>query len=150
MFCDVLMTGAKISLARLDIKCLFCPPRYQIHSHTQHIEFTAQHRSHSNAHTTYMGGWLRLVGSIKLHISFAEYRLFYRALLQKRPIILSILLTEATPYQIQDHTQHKSTLQTNIITAALVQNLFNCRHLLFFYFFDHVSPARQFPLFFLI
>jgi len=31
-------------------------------------------------------GWLRLVGSLKLSISFAEYRLFYRALLQKRPI----------------------------------------------------------------
>jgi len=37
--------------------------------------------------------WLRSVGSIKLQVSFAEYRLFYRALLQKRPIILSILLT---------------------------------------------------------
>ena len=42
-------------------------------------------------------GWLRLVGSFKLQISFAEYRLFYRALLQKRPTILSILLIEATP-----------------------------------------------------
>ena len=38
-------------------------------------------------------GWLRLVGSIKLQVSFAEYSLFYRALLQKRPIILSILRT---------------------------------------------------------
>jgi len=46
----------------------------------------------------YTVGWLRSVGSIKLLVSFAEYRLFYRALLQKRPIILSILLTEATPY----------------------------------------------------
>jgi len=43
-------------------------------------------------------GWLRLVGSIKLQVSFAESSLFYRALLQKRPIILSILLTKATPY----------------------------------------------------
>jgi len=42
-------------------------------------------------------GWLWLAGSIKLHVSFAENRLFYRALLQKKPIILSILLTEATP-----------------------------------------------------
>jgi len=42
-------------------------------------------------------GWLRLVGSIKLQVSFAEYGLFYRAPLQKRPVILSILLTEATP-----------------------------------------------------
>jgi len=44
-------------------------------------------------------GWLRLVGSIKLQVAFAEYSLFYRALLQTRPIILSILLTEATSYQ---------------------------------------------------
>ena len=28
-------------------------------------------------------GWLRLVVSLKLQVSFAEYRLFYRALLQK-------------------------------------------------------------------
>jgi len=32
-------------------------------------------------------GWLRSVGSIKLQVSFAEYRLFYRSLWQKRPII---------------------------------------------------------------
>jgi len=42
-------------------------------------------------------GWLRSVRSIKLYDWFSEYPLFYRALLQKRPIILSILLTEATP-----------------------------------------------------
>jgi len=29
-------------------------------------------------------GWLRLAGSIKLQVSFAEYSLFYRALLQKK------------------------------------------------------------------
>jgi len=32
-------------------------------------------------------GWLRSVESIKLWVSFAEYLLFYRALLQKRPIM---------------------------------------------------------------
>jgi len=42
-------------------------------------------------------GWLRLVGSIS-QVSFAEKRLFYRALLQERPIISSILLTAATSY----------------------------------------------------
>jgi len=31
--------------------------------------------------------WLRLVGSFKLYVSFAKYRLFYRAILQKRPVI---------------------------------------------------------------
>ena len=33
-------------------------------------------------------GWLRLVGSSKCQVSFAEYSLFYRALLQKRYVIL--------------------------------------------------------------
>jgi len=45
--------------------------------------------------------WLQLVGSFKLQVSFAEYDLFYRALLQKRPIILRSLLIEATPYGIR-------------------------------------------------
>jgi len=44
-------------------------------------------------------GWLRLVGSLKLYVSFAEYCLFYRALLPKRPIILRSLLIVAIPYQ---------------------------------------------------
>ena len=43
-------------------------------------------------------GWLRLVGSLKLQVSYAEYRLFYMALLQKRPMILSSLRIVATPY----------------------------------------------------
>ena len=45
-------------------------------------------------------GWLRLVGFLKSQVSFAEYPLFCRALLQKRPIILRSLLIVATPYQI--------------------------------------------------
>jgi len=39
----------------------------------------------------------RLAGFFKLYVSFAEYRLFYRALLQKRPIISRCLLLIATP-----------------------------------------------------
>jgi len=38
-------------------------------------------------------GWLRWVGSLKLLVSFAEYGLFYRALLQKRPCVFLRLLT---------------------------------------------------------
>jgi len=34
-----------------------------------------------------------------IELSFAEYRLFYRALLQKRPMILRSLILVATPYQ---------------------------------------------------
>jgi len=53
--------------------------------------------------------WLRLEGSSKLQVSFAEYSLFYRALLQKRPIILRSLLTKATQY---DMTSLSRTLMT--------------------------------------
>ena len=41
-------------------------------------------------------GWRRLVGSLKLQVSFVEHSLFYRALLQKRPIILRSLIIVAT------------------------------------------------------
>jgi len=47
--------------------------------------------------------WLHVVASFKLQVSFAEYRLFYRALLQKRPIILRRLLIVATPYLHMRH-----------------------------------------------
>ena len=40
-------------------------------------------------------GWLRLAGSLELQLSFAEYHLFYRALFQKRPVILRSLLIVA-------------------------------------------------------
>jgi len=43
-------------------------------------------------------GWLRLIGSLQLWVSFVAYCLFYRALLQKRPLILRSLLIVATPY----------------------------------------------------
>ena len=44
-------------------------------------------------------GWLWLVGSIKLWVSFAKETYKRDDILQKRPIILSILLTVATPYE---------------------------------------------------
>jgi len=49
--------------------------------------------------------WLRLVGSLKLRVSFAECSLFYRALLQKRPVILWSLLivVSITPYTQWPH-----------------------------------------------
>jgi len=42
-------------------------------------------------------GWLRLVGSLQLQVSFAEYSFFCRTLLQKRPMIFRSLLIVATP-----------------------------------------------------
>jgi len=41
-------------------------------------------------------GWLRSVASIKLHVSFAKEPYKRDDILQKRPVILSFLLTEAT------------------------------------------------------
>ena len=46
-------------------------------------------------------GWLRLIGSLKLQVSFAEYRLFSRAFLQKRPVILRSLLTKAVGERVR-------------------------------------------------
>jgi len=52
------------------------------------------HRPSSNSTSACTMGWLRLVGSLKLQVSFVEYHLFYRALWQKRPIILRSLLVD--------------------------------------------------------
>ena len=54
-------------------------------------------------------GRLRSAGSIKLQVYFAEYPLFYRALLQKRHIILSILLIEATHNQGEEEESRGAT-----------------------------------------
>jgi len=45
-------------------------------------------------------GWLRLISSLKLQVSFAEYSLFYGALLQKRLVIVRSLLIVATSYDV--------------------------------------------------
>ena len=57
--------------------------------------------------TTHMG-WLQLVGFLKLQVSFAEYSLFYRALLQKRRKIVRSPIIEATPYRYVCAQQHIS------------------------------------------
>jgi len=66
-------------------------------------------------------GWLRLVGSLKLQVSFAEYSLFYRALLQKRLVILRSLLIGwsllivATPYPRRwTHTHTSERTHTHL------------------------------------
>jgi len=65
-------------------------------------------------------GWLRLIGSLQVQVSFAEYRLFYRALLPKRPALFRSLLIVAPPYtliHLQKTTRpphnHKTALQTH-------------------------------------
>jgi len=72
-------------------------PKYDCRYNTHGLIKSAEEYRISRC--TFAMGWLRLVGSLKLHVSFAEYLLFYRALLQKRLIILISLLIVATPYQ---------------------------------------------------
>jgi len=55
---------------------------------------------------------LQLVGSLKLFVSFAEYSLFYKALLQKRSIILRSQLIVATPWRILHSKELSSTKST--------------------------------------
>ena len=50
-------------------------------------------------------GWLWLVELIKLYFSFAKEPYRRDNILQKRPIILSMLLTVATPYKDIDTSQ---------------------------------------------
>jgi len=80
--------------------------------------------------------WLRLAGSLKLEVSFAKYRLFYRPLLQERPVDLRSLLIVATPYVYSDilhaycvcfliHTLHvyPDTLHTSVSTLQMATTL---------------------------
>ena len=61
----------------------------------KHVHTYAHISCRNQQHTM---GWLRLVGSLKSQVSSAEYRLFYRAFLPKRPVILKSLRIVATPY----------------------------------------------------
>ena len=67
---------------------------------------------------------LRLVSSLELSVSFAEGRLFYRALLQKRPLILSSLLILATPLTTEDQSRFfENVLKKLANYRSLVQNV---------------------------
>jgi len=57
-------------------------------------------------------GWLWFVGSIKLQVSLTKETYKRDDILQKRPIILSILLTVATPYE-SSHMWHVSRHDTS-------------------------------------
>ena len=90
----------------------FPASKYRAITHTSGWEWLQWVMAHmSMSHGTYLNeqgfptyraithmGWLRLVGSLKFQVSFAEHCLFYRALLQKRPMILRSLLIVATTY----------------------------------------------------
>jgi len=56
-------------------------------------------RYNMNTHSYFHMGGLWWVGALKWYVSFAEYSLFHRALLQKRPVILRSLLIVSTSYE---------------------------------------------------
>jgi len=111
-------------------ECKYTYMRICIYTHT-HLQSTDvfspraisfSYSIYTSVYTSYTMGWLRLVGSLKSYVSFAEYRLFDRALLQKRPIILRSLLIVATPYytlhpysnHIYSHTWRKTDVFSHI------------------------------------
>ena len=61
----------------------------------------------------------------KTQVSFAEYHLFYRALLQKRPIIQSILLVSKAHYEVATisrlYKTQVSFAENNLFYRALLQ-----------------------------
>ena len=61
------------------------------------------HDNHSSVIQISHMGWLRLVGSIKLYVSFAKEPYKRDDILQKRLIILRSLLIVATPYPYSHH-----------------------------------------------
>ena len=64
-------------------------------------------------------GWLRLVGCLKIQVSSQNTGLFCTALLQKRPIFLSILLIVAIPYALK-------CLKLGFVVVALQHTATHC------------------------
>ena len=96
LLCTYDIHGRLLHTAHLPASLLYLSYRHD-HVHISHVPYITC--TWPAGHHVHMG-WLWSVGPIKLYVSFAEYRLFYRSLLRKRPIILSILLSVATPYVI--------------------------------------------------
>jgi len=65
-------------------------------------------------------GWLRLVGSLKLYVSFAKEPYKRDYILQKRVIILRSLLIVATPYYSLSHLECHIVSFSNQISSCLI------------------------------
>jgi len=94
-----------------------------------------------NTHLNNMG-WLWFVGSIKLHVSFAEYSLFCRALLQKRPVLLSILLTKATPYIFYRTNTFIYIYIYICVSTYLCMCIYSCMYM-HIYIYEHVHTIYR-------
>jgi len=76
-------------------------------------------------HSCHLLSHILLVGSLKSKVSFAEYRLFYRALLQKRPIILrSLQVVAFLSHILLSHIQmrHVTNMHRSYRTLDLVMS----------------------------
>jgi len=72
----------------------------------QILHHTASHCNtlqHCNTATGAIMEWQWLVYSFKIYVSFAEYGLFYKALLQKRPMFLRSLLIGVTSCRCMEY-----------------------------------------------
>ena len=76
--------------------------------------------------TTGAMGWLRLVGSIKFEVSFVKEPYKRYDILQKRPIILSILLTVSTPYVIRDFGDLAACTSHQTFCTATTDAIYSC------------------------
>ena len=74
----------------------------------------------------------------KLQVSFAEYRLFYRALLQKRSVILRSLSIVATPY----HDVKELTMRYIIIMCCSKSQVSFAEYRLFYRALLQKRPVR--------
>jgi len=70
---------------------------------------------------------IRLVGSLKLWVSFAEYSLFYRALLQKGPTFRRSLLIVATLLSLLTHMHH-NTMEASLRGGIEIYPRVNVTH----------------------
>ena len=68
-----------------------------LHIRKRDLHYVKETRVYMDAPLCATMGLLRLVGSLKLLVASAEYRLFYRSLLRRRPMNLRSQLVAATP-----------------------------------------------------
>ena len=90
-------------------------------------------------------GWLQVVGSLTYR-SLMQYRLFCRALLQQRPIILRSLLIVATPYlrHTPAYTPHMPHPYLHTYATPLPTCMYVCMYgSLYVCMYDSMYPTYQ-------
>ena len=72
-------------------------------------------------------GWLRIVGSLKLDVSFAKEPYKRDDILRKKPIILRSLLIVATPYLFKmSCSLTQMSHQTSVVRGSMLQHVAAC------------------------